>query len=148
MKKEKLVSGILAIAGFLFISSLIISACHRFPVQYWVYGLISSLIILLNVIILLAWVGFGEWGLWIFVALSSILTLFVSLVTNTNITTAVDMTTAAGVSAAGISAAGSIDAPNMNIQIFIFFAIGLFVTIFKNSMVSYALSIDRQIDTL
>ena len=137
MKKEKLVSGILAIAGFLLISSLIISACHQFPVQYWVYGLISSLIILLNVIILLAWVAFGEWGLWIFVALSSILTLFVSLVTNTNITTA-----------ARIASTNNIHTPNMNIQIFIFFAVGLFVTIFKNSMVSYALSIDRQIDTL
>ena len=143
MKKEKLVSGILAIAGFLIVSSLIVSACHQFPVQYWVYGLISSLIILLNVLILLAWVAFGEWGLWIFVALSSILTLFVSLVTNTNITTSVDV-----ISASRIATAGNIHTPNMNMQILIFFAVGLFVSIFKNSMVSYALSIDRQIDTL
>ncbi|MDD5072737.1 MAG: sensor domain-containing diguanylate cyclase [Candidatus Omnitrophica bacterium] len=143
MKKEKLVSGILAIAGFLLVSSLIISACHRFPVQYWVYGLISSLIILLNVIILLAWVAFGEWGLWIFIALSSVITLFVSLVTNTNITTVVNAT-----AAAGISAGNNIHTPNMNMQILIFFAVGLFVTIFKNSMVTRALSIDRQIDTL
>lgn len=121
MKNGKLFSGILAVAGFLAVSSLIISACHNFPVEFWIYGVVSSLLILLNVLILMAWVAFGEWGLWIFVFLSSTLTLFVSLVTN---------------------------ADNINIQIFIFLAVGLFVTIFKNSVVSYILSIDRQIDTL
>ena len=121
MKKAKLFSGILAIAGFFLISSLIVSACHQYPVQFWVYGVISSLLVLVNIIVLTAWVAFGEWGLWVFVFLSSILTLFVSLVTNT---TAV------------------------NIQLPIFIAVGLFVTIFKNSMVSYVLSIDRQIGTL
>jgi len=121
LKNGKLFSGILAAAGFLAVSSLIISACHEFPVEFWIYGVVSSLLILLNLFILMAWVAFGEWGLWIFVFLSSTLTLFVSLVTN---------------------------ADNINIQILIFLAVGLFVTIFKNSMVSYILSIDRQIDTL
>jgi len=136
LKREKLLSGILAVAGFLAVSSLIISACHKFPIEFWIYGVISSLLILLNVIILLAWVAFREWGLWIFVFLSSVLIIFVSLVTYTDIT------------AAAITTAHKVNAVIINIQILIFFAVGFFVTIFNSSMVSYILSIDRQIDTL
>ncbi|OGX41777.1 MAG: hypothetical protein A3F87_02780 [Omnitrophica WOR_2 bacterium RIFCSPLOWO2_12_FULL_51_24] len=147
MKKEKLFSGILAVAGFLAISSLIISACHRFPVEFWVYGVVSSLLIVLNILILLAWVAFGEWGLWIFVFLSSVLTLIVSLGTNTNITTMAN-TTLNGSNNTGMAMTYRVSTLNINIQIFIFFAVGLFVTIFKNGMVSYVLSIGRQIDTL
>jgi diguanylate cyclase (GGDEF)-like protein len=147
LKREKLFSGILAVAGFLVLSSLIIAACRKFPVEFWVYGVVSSLLILLNVIILLAWVAFGEWGLWIFVFLSSILTLFVSLVTNADITAAAN-TSIKTSTGTGITTAYKVGAVNMNIQILIFFAVGFFVTIFKNSMVSYILSMDRQIDTL
>ncbi|HRZ67214.1 MAG TPA: hypothetical protein P5521_03685, partial [Candidatus Omnitrophota bacterium] len=116
MKKMKLVSGILAIAGFLFASTLIVSACHQYPIEYWIYGVVGSLLILVNFLILAAWFAFGEWGLWTYVALSSVLTLFVTLVTN---------------------------ARWLNIQILVFVALGAFVTIFKNSMVSYIMSIDR-----
>ncbi|MFA5164027.1 MAG: sensor domain-containing diguanylate cyclase [Candidatus Omnitrophota bacterium] len=117
----KLVSGILAIAGFLFASTLIVSACHQYPIEYWIYGVVGSLLILVNFLILAAWFAFGEWGLWTYVALSSVLTLFVTLVTN---------------------------ARWLNIQILVFVALGAFVSIFKNSMVSYIMSIDRQIGTL
>ncbi|MDD5737442.1 MAG: hypothetical protein PHH20_04040, partial [Candidatus Omnitrophica bacterium] len=121
MKKMKLVSRILAIAGFLVTSSLIVSACHQYPIEYWIYGVVGSLLILTNFLILAAWFAFGEWGLWTYVALSSVLTLFVTIVTS---------------------------ARWLNIQILVFVALGVFVTIFKNSMVSYIMSIDRQIGTL
>jgi len=147
LKKEKLFSGTLAVAGFLVVSSQIISACHRFPVEFWVYGVVSSLLILLNVLILLAWVAFGEWGLWIFVFLSSVLTLLVSLGTNTNITTVAD-TTLNGSNSARMAMTYRVSTLNMNVQILIFFAVGFFVTIFKNSMVSYILAIGRQADAL
>jgi len=121
LKKLKLVSRILAIAGFLVTSSLIVSACHQYPIEYWIYGVVGSLLILTNFLILTAWFAFGEWGLWTYVALSSVLTLFVTIVTS---------------------------ARWLNIQILVFVALGVFVTIFKNSMVSYIMSIDRQIGTL
>jgi diguanylate cyclase (GGDEF)-like protein len=121
LKKVKLFSGILAVAGFLLTSALIVSACHQYPIEYWIYGVVGSLLILINLLILTAWFAFGEWGLWTYVALSSVLTLFVTLVTN---------------------------AKWLNIQILVFIALGVFVTIFKNSMVSYILSVDRQIGTL
>lgn len=139
MKKEKLFSRILAVAGFLVISYLIISACHKSPVEFWVYGVVSSLFILLNVLILLAWVAFGEWGLWIFVFLSSILTLIVSLGTNDNIIASAK---------AGIAMGHKPDIINIKIQIFIFFALGLFATMFKNGMVLYTQYLDRRIDNL
>lgn len=147
MKKEKLLSGTLAVAGFLVVSSLIVSACHRFPVEFWVYGVVSSLLILLNVLILLAWVAFGEWGLWIFIFLSSMLTLLVSLGTNTNIATMAS-TALSGSNNAGTAMMHRVSALNINVQILIFFAVGLFVIIFKNSMVSYILAVGRQADSL
>lgn len=70
---------------------------------------------------MIAWLAFDQIGLWVFIVLSSLLTLFVSIVTNT---------------------------VYLNYQIPLFFAVGFFVTIFKNSMVSYGLSVDRKIDTL
>jgi diguanylate cyclase (GGDEF)-like protein len=121
LKKAKFFSGILAIAGFLFASTLIVSACHQYPIEYWIYGVAGSLLILIDFLILAAWLAFGEWGLWIYVGLSSVLTLFVTLVTN---------------------------ARWLNIQILVFLTLGAFVTIFKNSMVSYILSVDRQIGSL
>ncbi|MDP2943165.1 MAG: sensor domain-containing diguanylate cyclase, partial [Candidatus Omnitrophota bacterium] len=113
--------GLLAIAGLLVTSYFIISACHRYPVQYSIYGQVSSLLIFLNIIVMIAWLAFDQIGLWVFIVLSSLLTLFVSIVTNT---------------------------VYLNYQIPLFFAVGFFVTIFKNSMVSYGLSVDRKIDTL
>lgn len=147
MKKEKLLSGTLAVAGFLVVSSLIVLACHGFPIEFWVYGVVSSLFILLNILILLAWVAFGEWGLWIFVFLSSVLTLLVSLGTNTNITTMTNATLN-GSSNAGMAMMHRVSTLNINVQILIFFVVGIFVTIFKNSMISYILAIGRQADAL
>ena len=76
---------------------------------------------LLDIIIMIGWLAFDQAGLWVFVVLSSILTLFVSIVTNT---------------------------AYLNYQIPLFFAIGFFITLFKNSMVSCGLSIERKIDAL
>ncbi len=121
MKKDKIFLGLLAAAGFLAASCLIISACHKYPVQYSVYGQISSLLMLLNIIVMIAWLAFDQTGLWVFICLSSILTLFVSIVTKTYY---------------------------LNYQIPLFFAVGFFATIFKNSMIFYNLSMDRKTDTL
>lgn len=121
MKKDKIFLGLLAVAGFLVTSYFIVSACHQYPVQYSIYGLVSSLLILLSIIIMIGWLAFDQVGLWVFIVLSSFLTLFVSVVTNT---------------------------VYLNYQIPLFFAVGFFVTIFKNSMVSYGLAVDRKIDTL
>ncbi len=121
MRKDKISLGLLAIAGLLVASYFIVSACHRYPVQYSIYGQVSSLLIFLNIIVMIAWLAFDQIGLWVFIVLSSLLTLFVSIVTNT---------------------------VYLNYQIPLFFAVGFFVTIFKNSMVSYGLSVDRKIDTL
>ncbi len=121
MKKDKISLGLLAIAGFLVASYFMVSACREYPVQYSVYGRISSLLMLLNIIVMIAWLAFDQIGLWVFICLSSLLTLFVAIVTNTVF---------------------------LNYQIPLFFAVGFFVTIFKNSMVSYGLSVDRKVDAL
>lgn len=121
MKKDKILLGLLAVAGFLVTSYFIVSACRKYPAQYSIYGLVSSLLILLDIIIMIGWLAFDAAGLWVFAVLSSILTLFVSLVTNT---------------------------PYLNYQIPLFFAIGFFITMFKNSVLSCGLSVDRKIDAL
>lgn len=89
--------------------------------EYWIYGVVAAFLIFLSILILAAWFAFGEWGLWIYISLSSLLTLFVTLATN---------------------------AKWLNAQILIFLALGAFVRIFNDRMVSGILSIDRQIGTL
>ena len=89
----------------------------------------------LNILILLAWVAFGEWGLWIFISLASILTLFISLVTNPSIAASSNFVPSAHINTA-----------NINVQILIFFAVGFFVSFFKGNVISHVLSIDRQIE--
>jgi len=121
LRKDKISLGLLAIAGFLVASYFIVSACHKYPVEDSIYGQVSSLLLPLNIIIMIAWIAFDQIGLWVFVCLSSFLTLFVSIVTNT---------------------------VYLNYQIPMFFAIGFFATLFKNSAVSRSLSIGRKIDDL
>lgn len=121
MKKYKIAPGLLAIAGFLVSSYFIICACHKYPVQYSIYGQVSPLLMSLNIIVMIAWLAFDQIGLWVFIILSSLLTLFVSIVTNTAC---------------------------LKYQIFMFFAVGFFATIFKNSMISCGLFITRKIDNL
>ncbi len=122
MNKNKLFLGLLAIAGFLSAVYFIFFACQKLTLGYsGCRGLIISVLILFNVIIMLAWVAFGEIGLWSFISLFSLLIFFVSI---------------------------GLDIPGLNSQILIFFAVGFFVSAFKNRMILYGLSIDRQIDNL
>lgn len=122
MKKDKFFLRILAIASFLAAIYFIIFSCRKFSLEYPICrGLLSSIIILFNVIIMLGWSAFGEIGLWLFISLSSIAVFIVSV--------------------------GS-EIPWLKFQIPIFFVIGFFVTAFKNRMISYGLSIHRQIENL
>lgn len=122
MKKDKLFLGLLAIAGFLGAVYFIFFACQKLALEYSISrGLIVSVLILFNVIIMLAWLAFGEVGLWLSIFLSLILTFIVSM---------------------GMNISG------LNTQIIIFLAVGFFVSTFKNRMISYGLATDRQIDNL
>lgn len=122
MNKKKIFLRLLAVAGFLGGVFSVFFACQRFNLGYTnCKGLIISVLILFNAIIIISELAFGEVGLWVSVALSSLLTFFVSL---------------------------GLNIPFLNSQIPIFIALGFFVSSFKNRIVSYGLSIDRQIDNL
>lgn len=70
---------------------------------------------------MLAWSVFGEIGMWVFIVLSSMAIFIISVNTK---------------------------AIGLNYQVLISFALGFFITAFKNRMISYGLSIDRQLDNL
>lgn len=117
MKNGKLFLRFLAVGGFFAASYLIVSALQASSVRSSIYGLTAPFLIFFNLLIILGWLVFETPGLWTFIFFSSTLILFVGLSTN---------------------------AVYLHYQIPVFFAIGLFATIFKNSMVSLGLSIDRK----
>lgn len=117
MKKSNLFLRLLAVGGFFTASYLIVSAWQSPSIRSSIYGLTAPFLIFFNLMIMLGWLVFETPGLWTAVFFSSTLILFIGLAAN---------------------------AVYLHYQIPVFFATGLFATIFKNSMVSSGLSIDRK----